>query len=150
MLVSTTTIGAALPLLHGLRLRRVQMWAANRITGVGAPSPTQLQLEFRTNNADFGNPSRIYQDFALGATDIAHIDAKPLKDSFSGSWLPYASTDEVLRLTCPLDTIVDFEFDCVLLDGEAATGFAAAGATTTTIGGYTLAAMSPLGLPDFG
>jgi len=146
MLCSYTTVGNAIPILHGLKLKHIEMWVANSPAG-GAP--VEIELQYRTNNADFGGESKIYTDMAMGATDVAHIFAKPAKGSFSASWLPYASTDEVVRITCPTHTVIDFTFECVLLDGESATTFAAAGSATPTIGGYTLSTLSPVGLTSF-
>lgn len=148
MLCACSSVGTAIPIIHGLKLKSIEAWC--KLADLSAPLASFIQIEFRTDNADFGNPSRIYSDVGMGSTDVSHVYCEPEPDSFSGMWLPYASTDTVVRLTLPVNTIIDFVVDMVLLDGEAATAFGAAGATTLTLGGYTLGAMSPMGLPDFG
>jgi hypothetical protein len=140
-----TAANAAYRLFYGLKINQIEMWAANS----SATASNTIELEWYTNNPAYGTDSKIITDTAVGTTNVAHIRAKPPKDSFSGAWLPYLSTAyAVFDLTVPQGTIIDIDFTVSFIDDESAiavTAGAVAGATVGTL--YTRYLDSAAGTP---
>ncbi len=106
-------------ILNAVRLRRIQVWAANS----SASTARTLAVEFTTNaNAGMGDDSKVFSDTALGVTDIAHVDCRPPKNAYASFWHSVASgaaNNELFNITCPTQSIVDVTFDVALIDDEA-------------------------------
>lgn len=112
------TANTAYRCFAAVKLKCIEMWAAN-ISAL----PNTLVCEYFTNNANIGSTSKAFSDTALGVSNIAHVKAKPPRDSFSSEWLPITAANDyiVANLTCPEGTIVDVTVVFQLIDTENST-----------------------------
>ncbi len=134
--IVAATATAGYTILSGVRLKRVQMWAAQAV----AFTNTSIQCEFQTTNPSYGSSSRLYSDTIVGSANVAHVDARPDPESYSASWL--ADGDySVLYMAGPAGTVIDVTMEVTLIDNEGAGAslgvLTIAGATVGTL--YTRA-----------
>lgn len=116
--VATSAV-AAYRIFAGVRLRKVEMWAANSSAG----SSNTIQVEMQTANPYIGNDSKLFTDTAVGTSNVAHVKAKPPPGSFADAWLPtvIGTEFEIFNITGPQGSIIDVHMIIALNDDETAT-----------------------------
>jgi len=112
-----TTSTAAYRSLDGIKLKAVEIWSAN---SAGNSSNT-IELEWVPVNYA-GNSGVTITDTAVGISDIAHIYARPPKDSGASFWVsgnPSTSLN-FFRMTIPEGAIVDVTCQLSFKDNDIA------------------------------
>jgi hypothetical protein len=123
-----TASNVAYRVLDGVKLDLVEMWSCNN------PSisnySNQITLEW-LNTQYSGAPGNTYTDQAMGATDIAHICARPPKEAGSAFWIADGDRTPLFNMRLPQYTIVDIVVEVVFADTDSAilVSGAVAGAT---------------------
>lgn len=99
-----TSSTAAYRCLDGIKLKHVEIWSAN----TSGNSSNTCQLEWLSTNYA-GNSGTVLIDTALGVTDIAHIYAKPPKDSGASLWVSGNPSTSInfFSITIPPGSVVD-------------------------------------------
>lgn len=122
-------------IIGGVKLNYIEVWSAN----ASGSAINTIEVELVTSNPYFGSTSKIFSDCAIGTANVAHVKAKPAKDSFTGSWLPNNSANifTVANLTLPIGSIVDVNMTIEFIDEENATLVSGAVASATTGKLYT-------------
>jgi hypothetical protein len=131
MCVATTSTSAS-RLWDAVRLREVEVWAAN---SAGNSSNT-VECEF-LNTLIFGGPGTTFSDTALGLTDVAHIKCSPPASSRAANWLNNTTGSSsgdynLFRLAVPQGGVVDVVLDVSMYDNDTAVNVtgAVSGAST--------------------
>ncbi len=123
-----TSATSASRILDGILVKKIEMWAAN---SAGNASNT-VQCEFLNQNvAGIGGPGWIYNDTAIGLTDVCSISCVPPRDSKLGSWITGFSSTNLFELTCPQGCVVDIVADLVLMESETPSAVTGAVASAT-------------------
>lgn len=113
-----TSATSATRIIGAVKLNSIKAWCANS----SATASNTIEVQYFTDNPYFGSSSKIYSDTAVGTTNVAYVHSKPLKGSYSGSWLPniVGTQYTVATITCPTGTIVDVNVIAELIDEELA------------------------------
>lgn len=145
-ILSSTT---ARPLIDRVRLVSVEMFAPMTATLI----PVTVSLEWLNNSStQFNCSSRIITDTSMTASVCAHVHCVPEQDSIASKWLSVGSQAvDVVALSAPINTIIDFVFEFALNDGAAPPPVATILATAQPLGSIGVvspdATMAALGLP---
>ncbi len=125
---TATAANAAYQNANAFRVKAVEIWGPPASTLV----PVTVSIEFSGLSAGSTGPSREISDTSVGASRVAHIYARPPRDSMASLWQPTNTTAELFSITIPTNAIVDLHITYVVRDdGSAlAVGSAVAGATT--------------------
>jgi hypothetical protein len=111
-LCMATAAAVAYRLLDGIRIREIEVWAAN---GAGNAS-NSIVVEF-LKTPGVGGPGWQFSDTALGLSDVAHVRCRPPKGSLAEDWLP-SDTNSLIELTLPQGAVIDIIFDQVFADTD--------------------------------
>lgn len=125
LLCVATGAAVAYRVLAGVKIIEIEMWSAN--SGVAANT---VQIEW-SETSGTGGPGMTLSDTAIGINDIAHICAKPLKESRASFWLANLG-NTVCEIVCPQGTVVDVTLDICFFDSEAPIAVTGAVAAATT------------------
>lgn len=108
---------AAYRVMDGIKLKSVEIWAANAAGNVS----NTVELEWVPTNYA-GNSGKTLTDTAMGVSNIAHIYAKPPKDSGASFWVSGnpSSSINFFRLTIPEGSIVDVTCLVSMKDNDVA------------------------------
>ena len=128
LLCVATSATSAYQLANAIRVRRVEIWG----TASNTFAPVTVSCDFSGATAGSFGPSRVYSDTSVGATRVAHVVAKPPRDSQAYQWQSSSSTATLFRLVLPAGAVMDLHYSLTLRDssGVAAVTGAVAGATT--------------------
>jgi len=125
MLCIGTNAAVAYRLLESMKIRRVEVWAAN---SAGNASNT-ITLEW-TKTADFGGPGKVVSDTALGIANVACVSTPPDKSSLASDWIGTAA-NTLFQITLPQGAVLDLLVDISLFDTDAPVAVTAAVAGAT-------------------
>jgi hypothetical protein len=111
IVAATAILGYSI--FQGLRILKVEMWCSNS----AGSTPLTLEIAWEDiANQYIGSPGSNVSDTAMGTADVAHVHAKPPKNSFAETWLPLnpASNMYVFSIVCPAGTVIDVTYDAYL------------------------------------
>ena len=134
LLCLATTATTAAPITTAVRLLKVSIWGPPAADLV----PVTVSIEYRTNAATgLGNRPTVHSDISVGATRVASVSVPPAKNSAAAMWQMRQNNTSVgaaFELNGPVNSIVDFEVECVLQNNEVPpTAIVTAGATVGTL-----------------
>ncbi len=127
LLCAAASATSAYQLANAIRIRKVEVW--------GTPSntfaPVTVSCDFSGATAGSFGPSRIYSDTSVGATRVAHIVAKPPRDSQAYQWQSSSSSSTLFTLVLPAGAVLDIHYSLTMRDSAGAVSVtgAVAGAT---------------------
>lgn len=129
LLCMASAANAAYSLCDAFRIKKVRVWApmASNL------SPVTVILEWSNQDAiSFQSDATRHTDTSMGSARPAFISCKPPKGSVQGMWISTGNGFGLFKLTCPINTIVDFQVQLRVRDGTQAAravNAAVAGAT---------------------
>jgi hypothetical protein len=102
-------------LLDGVKIKKVEAWAAN---GAGNVS-NGMSLEW-TDTPILGGPGNISGDIAVGLNDVLHVCVKPPSGSLASQWITSVGAPvTLLEFSLPQGTVFDIELETSLMDTDA-------------------------------
>lgn len=125
--VAATTTSAYAMASH-TRLRKIEMWGPMASDLV--PVTVTIDWIGSSTSGGFGKSNRV-SDTSMGSAEPAHLVARPPPGSQIAEWLQGSSSNNVVQLVFPANTIIDLTYELVMFDDastSAVTG-AVAGAT---------------------
>jgi len=127
LLCLAATATSAYQLGSAFKIRKIEMWGPPTSTF----TPNTVSCEFNSASGTTVGPSRVFSDTSVGATRVAHIVAKPAKESTASFWQNLSGTDQVCLLYYGDKTIIDIHYSIVLREsaGVSAVTGAVVGAT---------------------
>jgi hypothetical protein len=114
MLAMPINANAAYRLAATARIRAIEVWGFNPTSG----PPAEVAVEFNSATANIASSNKRYSDISVSSAYPAHIRAVPDRDAAASKW--FAGTSNIAKISCPIGSIIDFEMDLVLVNGEAA------------------------------
>ncbi len=141
LLCVAATTTSAYQLANAVRIRKVEIWG----TATNVFTPVTVSCDFSGSSAGSFGPSRIISDTSVGATRVAHVVAKPPRDSQANQWQSSSSASTLFTLVLPTLAVVDIHYSLTMRDSAGATSVtgAVAGATVGQL--YVRALDSPSG-----
>lgn len=124
-----------------VRIARVEMWGPV----ASDLAPVTVQAEW-AGAAGLVGPSARVTDSSMGSTMPAHLRSRPPSGSLAHYWHGSTATDVLLRLSFPINTIVDVEVQLSLNDTGTAVPVTGVVALATPGALYCRALTSPTSL----
>lgn len=111
--VVATTATTANRVCKAVRLRKIEIWGTPPPTG----SSSHVIVDWAPSSQSYGNDSAV-SGTSLSPITPVYVTATPPRNALASFWLSAGgATQDIVTITCPDESIMDFHFDYVLADG---------------------------------
>ncbi len=130
---TAATATSAYQLASHVRLRKVEIWGPMAQT----LAPVTVSIDWTGSNllGGFGKSNRV-SDTSIGASQCAHLVARPPPNSQISQWQQAAQTNEICRIDYPAGSVIDVTYDLVVRDDASVTSVTGAVVAATVGANY--------------
>jgi len=135
----STTLANIYSIYSAVRIRKIEMWAPPANTNI----PVSVGCEFVTRTETFGSSGLLRMNTSVGS-NAGHLVRRPPKNSLSDMWICDATSDVIVELYGPTNTIVDITYSAVTQDDTQGPTVVATGGTFAGFASNGRLVVSPL------
>jgi hypothetical protein len=110
--VIATTTTAASSLCQNFRIRRIKIWSPVITNGTIVTNA----IDWNSGSSSPSGSGTAISDSAMSQNYPAHVSSAPPKGSKADLWQSVINTDNIVAITCPIGSILDFDFEFSLSD----------------------------------
>jgi len=133
--IGVTPTASAISCYSAVKLRKIEMWAAPANTNI----PVSVGCEFVTRSEVFGSNGLLRINSSVGS-QAGHLVRRPPRNALGGMWISENTTDTILELYGPTNSIVDVSYSAATQDDTQTPFVVTSGATTPPVAGRMLVA----------